>query len=1754
MKKKQKTLLKSVVSFVLSAAVMFGTMPVSELHAEPTGQDGQSAESAFEIGDEDNNTAWTLIQAALAQDGTKRADGEDEEHPTYFRLTADCVAASGKEPISVPKDRYIVLDLAGHSLNKDHKGGRVLEIRGNLEICDSLDGGGIISGNAPSSEGGAGVYISKTGAFTMNGGRITGCVTSTGYTGSSGGRGGGVLVDGGTFTLNGGRISENEQTTVHNGWCGGGGVYVDDNGTFTMNGGEISNNSSVFTGGGIYVKKGIFLMTGGTVSDNTVEYTENGYPYGAGIMIGQRSGDSSDRGYFYMSGGSITGNQFLTKAGKGAGVCVGIGEFHMTGGSITDNAKNGLTGISYGGGVFVCVNSNNVCTIGGKIEIHDNGKDNIYLEDAGSNRLSITHKLENRIPIMIATTDGYFSSDYKVAKGGGSPAYTITHEDMSKLSSCRDAYLLGLDDDACVHLTELTHTVTFDQNGGVGNMEAQKVPKNLRVMLTENTFTRENFRFMGWNTKADGSGISYTDKGIMKTDSDITLYAQWSDDPFVTFIHNGGKDESSTQIIRKETDTALSANTFTREHYRFKEWTTNIDGSGTKYADGATVNLTDNLILYAQWERSECIVTYQANDGSDQNTTGVHSLGQTSQLDACSFSRAHYVFNGWNTKADGSGEAYSDEQSVTLTEDLILFAQWKQTECVIEFDKNQGEGSMADQIMEINKEAALNKNIFTREGYRFSHWSVYRGDTLIGQYSDGQVIKPQEDLRLVANWKKERTLSFDANGGEGYMAPLVFFDDEAFEIPKNAFTREGYIFTGWNSLARGIGKSYTDQATVVLSSMGDVCFYAQWKKLYKVTFDANGGTGSMQPQIFVSGVSKTLSENTITREGYVFDGWNTKADGSGIAYRDGAWIQLSEDVTMYAMWKKLVRVNFDANGGTGSMQPLILVSGVSKTLSENTIKKEGYVFDGWNTKADGSGIAYWDGVRIQLSEDVTLYAMWKKLVTIKLEANDGTGRMLSRSTKSGNEILLGYDLSFDRNGYLFKDWNTNADGSGVSYSGYERINLSEDLTLYAQWAKSVTLTLDKNIGDGDQQTGQIIQGVRVPIYAQFEQFKSPGYGIMSWNTKADGSGVSYDRNGKIIAESDMTLYAQWVKTPSISLYPEEGSDRKITLPDGLYIPGEWCDGSQWLAANSVGDFKLTGWNTKPDGSGTEYEPDAIFVSDRDMDLYAQYEKDPVVVEYYYTGEIAKSEFDSEIGSKTRVIYAKGEKVRLPIPDDLRMNFDEGKAFLSWNTEPDGGGTSYAAGTEISIMQNMELYARLTEDVVTVRYLPNGSREKSYQQSCPRGKNSRLLKCRFVDGPDSSNGSENADTAQVCVGWNTKADGTGTAYGLGDEAAFTENTDLYAQWEAVQGALTMESRTYGEIPAKPVFSSNISFSDIWGAGAKLTFRYKRFGANDNTSVPFVPVNAGTYTAMAVYNYRVVATADFSVFPKTVSVNGITAPTPKTELTGNGKTQILIDAGSAEGCTMLYAVTRKGEPEPALELFTPELPGRKDVGDYTVWYKAALGQEYFNEVSKTYQIEVSIKKSSDAPESHETEKEEKEVKEEKETRPVEGDDKGIQPEGETEPAKVGDVITDSKTKAIVMITSVKPENPTAEYIGFADEKAKSAEVPAEVLFDGTVYKVISVRANAFKSGRLKTVTLGRNVSKLKAKAFKGSKVKTIIIKTVKLTSKSVKNSLKGSKAGKITIKVKVGSKKQNKKYVKKYKKCFTVKNAGKKAIVK
>ncbi len=171
-------------------------------------------------------------------------------------------------------------------------------------------------------------------------------------------------------------------------------------------------------------------------------------------------------------------------------------------------------------------------------------------------------------------------------------------------------------------------------------------------------------------------------------------------------------------------------------------------------------------------------------------------------------------------------------------------------------------------------------------------------------------------------------------------------------------------------------------------------------------YDANGGTGGATSN-YSGGATIKTSGNIPAKTGYTFAGWDTAADGSGERYAAGELYTFVNDngnggckVTLYAQWTaNTYTVVFDINGGYGSKEiTQQMTYDVSAKLTENTYSAFHYYYNGWNTKADGSGTSYADGAEVinlssQAGETVRLYAQWiaKPSYDIKLEVS-GAGK------------------------------------------------------------------------------------------------------------------------------------------------------------------------------------------------------------------------------------------------------------------------------------------------------------------------------------------------------------------------------------------------------------------------------------------------------------------------------------------------------------------------------------------------------------------------------------------------------------------------------------------------------------------------------------------------------------------------------------------------------------------------------------------
>ena len=314
----------------------------------------------------------------------------------------------------------------------------------------------------------------------------------------------------------------------------------------------------------------------------------------------------------------------------------------------------------------------------------------------------------------------------------------------------------------------LLHTVFFNANGGSGEMPDQIMEDGVPTKLTPNAFTPPaGCHFAGWNTEADGSGEPCDDEAEITPPADLTLYAMWEEDDLppartwtVYFEINNGGGDMEDQTVTEGVPTKLNANTYTPPAgFRFAGWNTEADGSGDAYEDEAEVTLYADLTLFAIWENDSWIVTFVANNGTEETSEQAFPKNHliAAALDPNPFDAPEYHhFKEWNTKADGlGGTSYADREKITPDADMTLYAIWEEdAHYMLSFDANGGSGTVDPVKVYSPFKVTLPANTLSLTGCYPNGWDDRPGT---GYYSspaheDGSEITLTEDRTLYAHW------------------------------------------------------------------------------------------------------------------------------------------------------------------------------------------------------------------------------------------------------------------------------------------------------------------------------------------------------------------------------------------------------------------------------------------------------------------------------------------------------------------------------------------------------------------------------------------------------------------------------------------------------------------------------------------------------------------------------------------------------------------------------------------------------------------------------------------------------------------------------------------------------------------------------------------------------------------------------------------------------------------------------------------
>jgi uncharacterized repeat protein (TIGR02543 family) len=385
-----------------------------------------------------------------------------------------------------------------------------------------------------------------------------------------------------------------------------------------------------------------------------------------------------------------------------------------------------------------------------------------------------------------------------------------------------------------------------------------------------------------------------------------------------------------------------------------------------------------------------------------------------------------------------------------------------------------------------------------------------------------------------------------------------------------------YSFAGWNTQADGSGTTYSQTQTFIMGQ-SNVTLYAIWtaSPTYTVTYSGNGNTSGSVPSDttnYEQGQTVMVLGNTgnLANFGYSFTGWNTRANGSGMAFTQAQTLIMGQsNVTLYAMWtaSPTYTVTYSGNGNTSGSVPSDTTNyeqGQTVTVLGNTgnLAYTGFIFAGWNTQVDGSGTAYAQAQTFTMgSSNVTLYAMWSTALP----------------TPTNVQAIAG-------NAQVSLNWT--ASSGATSYDVYYSLSSNISVTSYSYFITSAaTSTVVSGLENGatyyfivTARYGTVTSNASIAVSVTPLELVSPGQ--WTWISGADiinQSGI-YGLMGTAAASnipgarSSATSWAD--KSGNLWLFGGSGYDSTGTY--GLQLNDFWkFDGANWTW---MGGSNVTGQN------------------------------------------------------------------------------------------------------------------------------------------------------------------------------------------------------------------------------------------------------------------------------------------------------------------------------------------------------------------------------------------------------------------------------------------------------------------------------------------------------------------------------------------------------------------------------------------------
>lgn len=449
-------------------------------------------------------------------------------------------------------------------------------------------------------------------------------------------------------------------------------------------------------------------------------------------------------------------------------------------------------------------------------------------------------------------------------------------------------------------------------------------------------------KFLGFYTDSDFTGNPITSVVV---DKDITLYAKFEIIGYsITYDIDGATwknytPNSSYNVLNAAISYIPEGRYLEKVGYTFEGWYKDAD-----YTEKITslVGLFEDITLYAKWEVINYSIKYELNGGiwadgfNYEKSYTIESAADLKLPSSDKIIREEFVFEGWYDNAEYSGTAITNLAG--KTGNITLYARWRSANQVatVQFSEQAGGVDVGTNIV-LTCDTENATIYYSYENKEFNdNWTQYISDatatssgiTIFGDGTTSQnpvtiyaiaVYDDMEnsDVATITYTLNEYTINLDANGGtlgSNVTSSITVISGNTVDLSGYIPTRTGYTFKGWyendnptsNDTEVGMFPPSKDNTTNKSKT-----FYAGWEPIsYTVVFDGNGAdaSSSMASQEFKYDESNALNQNTFTRTGYTFTGWNTKDDGTGTAYADKAEVSNltytdNERFILYAQWQ-----------------------------------------------------------------------------------------------------------------------------------------------------------------------------------------------------------------------------------------------------------------------------------------------------------------------------------------------------------------------------------------------------------------------------------------------------------------------------------------------------------------------------------------------------------------------------------------------------------------------------------------------------------------------------------------------------------------------------------------------------------------------------------------------------------------------------------------------------------------------------------